>query len=50
MARFILLRLAEKLALNISFDPVVIIGGEVCTSSCHLNFSTSEMRGKGGIK
>lgn len=50
MARFILLRLAEKLALNISFDPAVTMGREVYTSSYPLNFSTSEMSEKGGIK
>jgi hypothetical protein len=50
IARFILLRLAEKLALNISFDPAVTMGGEVYTSSYPLNFSASEMSEKGGIK
>ncbi|XP_052104619.1 glutamine synthetase-like [Mytilus californianus] len=49
MSRYILHRLAEMFGLRVTLHPVPVHESPF-TSSGHLNFSTSQMRAKGGIK
>ncbi|KAI0986171.1 hypothetical protein GJ496_002073 [Pomphorhynchus laevis] len=47
-ARYLLQRVAEKLKVNISYEPKFYVHAN--GSGAHMNFSTMEMRSEGGIK
>src|SRR3989344_4326928 len=50
LARWILKRLGEEYGLTVSFAPKPVVKGDWNGAGGHTNFSTDEMREKGGIK
>lgn len=50
LARWILLRIAERRGIDVSFAPKPVKEGDWNGSGCHTNFSTASMRQPGGME
>ena len=50
ISRFLLYRLGEDYGISVKLDPKPIEEGDWNGTGCHINFSTKQMRAKGGIK